>query len=30
MQVADPVQHGVLHVHPDWPVVVAQTGLHRL
>jgi predicted GTPase len=37
MQVADPVQHAVLHVlrqarrrHPDWPVVVAQTGLHRL
>jgi uncharacterized protein (DUF697 family) len=37
MQVADPVQHTVLRVlrlarrrHPDWPVVVAQTGLHRL
>jgi uncharacterized protein (DUF697 family) len=37
MQVADPVQHTVLGVlraarrrHPDWPVVVAQTGLHRL
>jgi uncharacterized protein (DUF697 family) len=37
MQVADPVQHTVLSVlgqarrqHPDWPVVVAQTGLHRL
>jgi uncharacterized protein (DUF697 family) len=37
MQVADPVQHMVLgalqqarHRHPDWPVVVAQTGLHRL
>jgi uncharacterized protein (DUF697 family) len=37
MQVADPVQHAVLHAlqlarrrHPDWPVVVAQTGLHRL
>jgi uncharacterized protein (DUF697 family) len=37
MQVADPVQDGVLRVlsearrrHPDWPVVVAQTGLHRL
>jgi len=36
MQVADPVQHTVLRVlqqarsrHPDWPVVVAQTGLHR-
>jgi uncharacterized protein (DUF697 family) len=37
MQVSDPVQHTVLRVlrearrrHPDWPVVVAQTGLHRL
>ena len=37
MQVSDPVQHVVLHAlqqarrsHPDWPVVVAQTGLHRL
>jgi uncharacterized protein (DUF697 family) len=37
MQVSDPVQHMVLRVlrearrrHPDWPVVVAQTGLHRL
>ena len=37
MQVSDPVQHEVLRVlqvarrrHPDWPVVVAQTGLHRL
>jgi uncharacterized protein (DUF697 family) len=37
MQVADPVQQTVLSVlrearrrHPDWPVVVAQTGLHRL
>jgi uncharacterized protein (DUF697 family) len=37
MQVADPVQNSVLHAlgqarrrHPDWPVVVAQTGLHRL
>src|ERR1700690_2032905 len=37
MQVADPVQDTVLRVlrqacrrHPDWPVVVAQTGLHRL
>jgi hypothetical protein len=37
MQVADPVQHVVLNAlqqarrhHPDWPVVVAQTGLHRL
>jgi hypothetical protein len=37
MQVADPVQHTVLRAlhqarrrHPDWPVVVAQTGLHRL
>jgi uncharacterized protein (DUF697 family) len=37
MQVADPVQQKVLSVlreargrHPDWPVVVAQTGLHRL
>jgi uncharacterized protein (DUF697 family) len=37
MQVADPVQHTVLSAlqqarrrHPEWPVVVAQTGLHRL
>ena len=37
MQVADTVQHTVLRVlgqarsrHPEWPVVVAQTGLHRL
>jgi len=37
MQVADPAQHTVLrvlrearHRHPDWPVIVAQTGLHRL
>src|SRR6202165_6342139 len=37
MQVSDPVQHTVMHAlpqarrrHPDWPVVVAQTGLHRL
>lgn len=37
MQVADPVQDTVLRVlhearrhHADWPVVVAQTGLHRL
>lgn len=37
MQVADPVQDSVLSAlanarwrHPDWPVVVAQTGLHRL
>jgi len=37
MQVADPVQDAVLRVlrearrhHPDWPLVVAQTGLHRL
>jgi hypothetical protein len=37
MQVSDPVQHTVMRVlrearrrHPDWPVVVAQTGLHRL
>jgi uncharacterized protein (DUF697 family) len=37
MQVADPVQQTVLDVlraarrrHPDWPVVAAQTGLHRL
>lgn len=36
MQVADPVQEDVLRVvraarrrHPHWPVVVAQTGLHR-
>jgi uncharacterized protein (DUF697 family) len=37
MQVSDPVQDAVLRPlkqarrhHPDWPVVVAQTGLHRL
>jgi uncharacterized protein (DUF697 family) len=37
MQVADPAQHPVVRVlhearrrHPDWPVIVAQTGLHRL
>ncbi len=37
MQVADPVQDLVLQAlrqarrrHPDWPLVVAQTGLHRL
>jgi hypothetical protein len=37
MQVADPAQDTVLRVlrlvrrrHPEWPVVVAQTGLHRL
>lgn len=37
MQIADPVQDMVLRPlravrrrHPDWPVVVAQTGLHRL
>src|SRR5207237_6954928 len=37
MQVSDPLQERVLRVlraararHPDWPVVVAQTGLHRL
>jgi uncharacterized protein (DUF697 family) len=37
MQVADPMQHAVLRVvrqarrrHLNWPVVVAQTGLHRL
>ena len=37
MQVADPAQHSVLRVlhqarrrHPEWPIVVAQTGLHRL
>src|SRR5258708_13205356 len=37
MQVADPAQQTVLRVlrearrrHPHWPVVVAQTGLHRL
>jgi uncharacterized protein (DUF697 family) len=37
MQVSDPVQHVVLDAlqqarrrHPEWPVVVAQTGLHRL
>jgi uncharacterized protein (DUF697 family) len=37
MQVSDPDQHVVLHAleqarrrHPEWPVIVAQTGLHRL
>jgi uncharacterized protein (DUF697 family) len=37
MQVADPAQDALLRVlrqarrrHPDWPVIVAQTGLHRL
>jgi uncharacterized protein (DUF697 family) len=37
MQVADPAQQLVLHAaaharrrHPNWPIVVAQTGLHRL
>jgi uncharacterized protein (DUF697 family) len=37
MQVSDAAQRGVLKAlkavrgrHPDWPVVVAQTGLHRL
>jgi uncharacterized protein (DUF697 family) len=37
MQVADPAQNTILQVlrqarrrHPDWPVMVAQTGLHRL
>jgi uncharacterized protein (DUF697 family) len=37
MQVSDPTQASVVHVvrearrrHADWPVVVAQTGLHRL
>jgi uncharacterized protein (DUF697 family) len=37
MQASDPVQDVVLHAlhqvrrrHPEWPVVVAQTGLHRL
>jgi uncharacterized protein (DUF697 family) len=37
MQAADPLQDNVLRVvrearrrHADWPVVVAQTGLHRL
>jgi uncharacterized protein (DUF697 family) len=37
MQVDDPIQGSVMRVlrearrrHPDWPVVVAQTGLHRL
>ena len=37
MQVVDPAQNAVLRVlqqarrrHPDWPVIVAQTGLHRL
>src|SRR5262249_22473718 len=37
MQVSDPDQRVVLHAlhqarrrHPEWPVVVAQTGLHRL
>ena len=37
MQASDPAQHSLLQVlikarqrHPEWPVVVAQTGLHRL
>jgi hypothetical protein len=37
MRAADPSQHSVLSVlraararHPDWPIVVAQTGLHDL
>jgi len=37
MQVTDPIQDKVLRAlrqarrrHPDWPIVVAQTGLHRL
>jgi uncharacterized protein (DUF697 family) len=37
MQVSDPAQDSVLRAlhqarrrHPDWPVIVAQTGLHRL
>jgi uncharacterized protein (DUF697 family) len=37
MQVADPAQDAVLRVlrearrrHPEWPIAVAQTGLHRL
>jgi uncharacterized protein (DUF697 family) len=37
MQLSDPSQHVVLHAleqarqqHPSWPIVVAQTGLHRL
>ena len=37
MQVSDPAQHVVLQAleqarreHPAWPIVVAQTGLHRL
>jgi uncharacterized protein (DUF697 family) len=37
MQVSDPAQESVLRAlrearrrHPDWPVIVAQTGLHRL
>jgi len=37
MQVADPAQHTLLRAlrqarrrHPDWPVIVAHTGLHRL
>ena len=37
MQVSDPAQHVVLRAleqarrhHPAWPIVVAQTGLHRL
>jgi uncharacterized protein (DUF697 family) len=37
MQVSDPMQHETLRAlqaarrrHPDWPLVVAQTGLHRL
>jgi uncharacterized protein (DUF697 family) len=36
MQVSDPIQDVVLHAlqqarrrHPEWPIVVAQTGLHR-
>jgi uncharacterized protein (DUF697 family) len=37
MQAADPLQDNVLRIlrqvrrrHPEWPVIVAQTGLHRL
>ena len=37
MEASDPVQHAVINTvqqarrrHPEWPVVVAQTGLHRL
>jgi uncharacterized protein (DUF697 family) len=37
MQASDPVQHVVIDAleharreHPSWPIVVAQTGLHRL